>query len=60
LLRLHDPHEEGGAGFFVDSAGFGFVAGLAVALVLFLGGLFGLTLLAFGAEAAFPFAAIPD
>jgi len=44
FLRLHDPHEELGARLFVDPAGLGFMPGLAVALVLLLRGLFGLTL----------------
>jgi hypothetical protein len=60
LLCLCDAQEEGCAHFFVVFSGRSLVPSLPIALVLFLGGLFGLALLAFGAEAAFPFAAIPD
>ena len=60
LLGLQDAHEEGGAGLFVDLAGFGFVPSLAIALALFLLLLFGLQPLALLAEAAFALAAILD
>ena len=52
FLCLRDAQEQSRAGFFVDPAGLGFVAGLAIALTLFLLGLLGLTLQTLCAEAS--------
>ena len=53
-------HEEARARFLVDSAGSGFMSGLAVALTLFLLGLLGLTLQTLCAEASLSLAAVGD